>query len=139
MKIKLILISVLSLSLLPTVVLANDDLAVNDDTNIEINGESNIETNDETNIAMDDTSNKISLVIEKGSSVESILTDFVTQFDYQIKWDTEDFISGYRVSYVATDPMDVLKQFINDVRENGKLIKATIYKNNILVVENESK
>ncbi|MPY22333.1 hypothetical protein [Shewanella sp. YLB-07] len=128
---KSILIAELILSILPIAAFANDNTLMNDDSNIGIGVDSHLVVNDD--------SKKISLIIEKGNSVELIVTHFIKQFDYQIKWDTEDFISGYRVSYEGEDPMDVLKEFVNDVRKNGKLIKATVYKNNILVVENESK
>ncbi|AQS39918.1 Toxin co-regulated pilus biosynthesis protein Q [Shewanella psychrophila] len=119
MKVKLILLIALSLSIVPETVLANDSDVVKSDDSSHIEAQ-------------------ISLVIKKGNSVESSLSDFVQRFGYKLKWDTEDITSGYSVSYEDTTAIGILKQFVSDMRANGKLIKGTIYKNKVLVIENES-
>jgi hypothetical protein len=115
-KIQLMIIAALGLTVLPPSVFAN-----------------------ELEKTIDTDPQKVVLVIERGQSVKSALTDFVKEFDFEIKWAADDFISGYRVIYEAKTPVNLLREFVNDTRENGKLIKATVYKNNVLVVENESK
>lgn len=119
---KLILIPIMSIGLLPVSSFASSDLSV-DQTNLLIT------SNEDKNIE---------LVIEEGASFKYTLIDFLSSYNYKMKWDTEDFISSYSVRYQAKDPMDLVKNVVSDIRDNGKKIKATVYKNKILVITNEN-
>ncbi|MDE1210996.1 hypothetical protein [Vibrio aestuarianus] len=120
--IKLILIPVMSIGFLPAYCLASSELSVEQ-------GNQLITSNEDKNIE---------LVIEEGASFKYTLIEFLNDYDYKIKWDTEDFISSYWVKYQAKDPMFLVKKVVSDIRDNGKKIKATVYRNKILVITNEN-
>ncbi|MDE1240606.1 TcpQ domain-containing protein [Vibrio aestuarianus] len=120
--IKFILIPIVSIGLLPVSCFASSELSVE-------KGNQLITSNEDKNIE---------LVIEEGASFKYTLIDFLNDYDYKIKWDTEDFISSYRVRYQAKDPIYLVKKIVSDIRDNGKKIKATVYRNKILVIKNEN-
>lgn len=120
--IKLILIPVMSIGFLPAYCFASGELSVDQANQL-------ITSNEDKNIE---------LVIEEGASFKYTLVEFLSGYDYKVKWDTEDFVSSYRVIYHAKDPMILVKNVVSDIRDNGKKIKATVYKNKILVITNEN-
>lgn len=119
---KLMLIPIISMGFLPASVFASSELSVEQ-------GNQLITSNEDKNIE---------LVIEEGASFKYTLIEFLNDYDYKMKWDTEDFISSYSVRYQAKDPMLIVKNVVSDIRDNGKKIKATIYRNKILVITNEN-